>query len=314
MLINEISQLSDIFSEIRFPSLLSEVSIPPAVEKVIGNLTEKDIINQFGGLYANEAANTYVDAIGQKLAAASDRPDFGYKFQILKSNIPQAVANINGNIFITYGLLRILRNDAQLANILAHENEHIVRQHGANQMAINIGVAGFLGLATAILGGILSTEQTDKLKTAAFGVITNGYSRQNENEADKYGQALAAKANFDPSGMVDVMTIFAALEKNDPKSTEIYMRSHPYATDRLQLASDRLSQLQKGELGIDSYKKFLINILGVKLEEAGSSPTSIPQGSIPENPILQTNFGSYLIPSIIAISGGAIFLFAILKK
>src|SRR5690606_33080934 len=87
-----------------------------------------------GGEYDIDPALTeYVQGVGQKLAAVSDR-DLPYEFVVLNNSVPNAWALPGGKIAINRGLLTELESEAELAAVLGHEIVHAAAGHSANQV------------------------------------------------------------------------------------------------------------------------------------------------------------------------------------
>jgi len=273
---------------------LIDVIVSPKIEKLIGNLAEESAVAENGGVVPNEAANRYVNGIGQQLVRHSKRADFGYKFGIVANKAPNAFALPNGSLYVTMGLLRLLRNEAQLANVLGHEVSHVTEKHTVHQLALNMGTLLFLQLADALSKG--DKESRKAAKEMVFNLIANGYSRENEWEADEKGQKLAAKAGWDPNGMVDIMAVFQTLEKDHPKGVEEYMRSHPYATERMAEALERAQSLPRGELNGERYQAFL-GLLGIPRTEIAQSPVQTASKILPGAPPTATEPIGIAIPS-----------------
>jgi beta-barrel assembly-enhancing protease len=63
---------------------------------------------------------TYVNEVGQKLAAVSDRK-LPYEFVVLNSSVPNAWSLPGGKIAVNRGLLTELKNESELAAVLGHE-------------------------------------------------------------------------------------------------------------------------------------------------------------------------------------------------
>jgi predicted Zn-dependent protease len=106
------------------------------------------------------------------------------------------------------------------------------------------------------------------MKEMGFNLITSGYSRADESEADKVGQTLASRSGWSPTGMVDLMKVFLTLEEGKPEGIEAYMRSHPYSGDRVKEAETRLSTLPAGgEIGEEPYRGFLEKVLSITPSE-----------------------------------------------
>jgi len=294
---------------------LGKVLVPEQFDKYLGNSAEAEAVKESGGALGNKAATTYVDTMGQKLVANSSRPKFGYKFDIVKDQRPNAFALPNGSVYITIGLLRLLRSNAQLANVIGHEVSHVTERHSVKQMQTNLGTIGLLSLVSYVAKDVIGKDQAKEMQDFVFGILSNGYSREHEAEADETGQPLAAKTGYSPQGMVDVMNILGSLEKEKPKGLDPYFRSHPYASDRAKLAQKRLASLPTGEVGTEEYQNFLTKILGISASEAGESPVktgplfipSVPPKLLPVAPAQEES--SFLVPGLI-LGGGALALLA----
>ena len=87
-----------------------------------------------GGVYdVDPALTAYVERVGRKLVAVSDR-DLPYEFVVLNNSVPNAWAMPGGKMAINRGLLVELENEAELAAVLGHEIVHAAARHSAQQM------------------------------------------------------------------------------------------------------------------------------------------------------------------------------------
>ncbi|MEI8329798.1 MAG: M48 family metalloprotease, partial [Chlamydiia bacterium] len=112
------------------------------------------LIQAEGGEYvANPKINQYINQVGQKLAAVSDRPHLPYEFSVLDNTIPNAWALPGGKISINLGLLTQLASEAELAAVLAHEIVHSAARHGAQAMQrAALLQTGMMGLSSTVDG------------------------------------------------------------------------------------------------------------------------------------------------------------------
>lgn len=106
-------------------------------ELILGRTVAYGLLEKFDNkIYTDEAANKYVNLVGQAVAkSASHRPQIKYKFGILDSYEINAFACPGGYIFLTKGLLALLKNENELAAVLAHEIGHV--EHGDGLKDIN---------------------------------------------------------------------------------------------------------------------------------------------------------------------------------
>lgn len=198
----------------------------------ISNMTDeqevamgRDINNQLIGrgqinLFDNAALNNYVNDIGQKLAAVSDRPNIPYTFQVVRDSSVNAFATMGGYVYVTTGLLAAADNEAELASVIGHEIGHIVGGHAREHMrqeAITRGITGALGVNRDRLVNI-GTEVALALPA----------SRSAEYEADRLGFHNMGRAGYDQTGMV---TFMQKLVRG--RSAPEILSTHPDARNRV---------------------------------------------------------------------------------
>lgn len=147
--------------------------------------------------FRNDSLNAYVNGIGQKLAAVSDRPNIPYTFQVVDDNSVNAFATMGGYVYVTTGLMRAADNEAELAGVLGHEIGHIANRDAVHQMrqaAITQGITGALGVNRDRLVNI-GTQIALQLPA----------SRSAEYAADQHGFYTMGRAGYDQTGMVTFM-------------------------------------------------------------------------------------------------------------
>jgi predicted Zn-dependent protease len=185
----------------------------PEQEYYIGRSVGAVILDQYE-LYENEAANDYLNTLGQALSLASDRPVLfvGYRFQILDSDEINAFATPSGLVLISRGMLRLTRDEAEVASILAHEIAHVVARHGLQ----SIRASRITGSITGLLGTtaeVLSPSEVSNLTEAFTGsiddvtntLVTSGYSRATEREADSMAVEILKRIGYDPNALIRVL-------------------------------------------------------------------------------------------------------------
>lgn len=254
-------------------ALSGELDLFLSTFKAAGDNAEGDVIAELGGILNNPKAKAYVDALGSKLVKGSNRTDKTYTFDVIKNKQMNAFALPNGSVYVTDGLLRMLRNEAQLANVIGHEVGHIDRDHGIKQFGMDLFGKAAGALARVIAGG--DKEAKRAAKKMANDIISNGYSQDLELQADEIGQKFAYMAGWDPNGMIDIMSIFLSLEKDPhpPSGIFDYTRSHPHAETRLNQAVTRMAAYPaKKPTGEAEYKAFLKDAFGLSDSELKLDP------------------------------------------
>ncbi len=245
----------------------------------IGKENDPKIREKFG-VYDNAELQAYVNRVGQKLAAQSDRPNLVYHFTVLDSPEVNAFALPGGYIYITRGLLAYLNSEAELAAVLGHEIGHVAARHAVRQYT-KATATGFVGAVIGVATGIQVTQ--DLFDNIVGNAILSGYGRDNELEADRLGAKYSARAGYDPHAVIQVLGILknqeeyeikrAAAENREPHIYHGVYASHPSADKRLQEVvgqADRFKTLAEPKVARGEYLKEVDKLLFGKIDRRDS--------------------------------------------
>jgi predicted Zn-dependent protease len=182
---------------------------------------------------ANPGLQQYVNRVGLWIALQSERPDLHWQFAVVDSDDIDAFAAPAGYVFITRGLLLHLNNEAELAGVLGHEISHVVLKHHlkALQGAARAALAGQVASYKMAQNG-QNSMVFDQASLAARNLYSKGLDKSDEYAADRAGVVLAARAGYDPYGL---MAVLQTLEGLDPKSgsMQLLLATHPAPQDRV---------------------------------------------------------------------------------
>jgi len=98
-------------------------------ESSIGQAMALQVVARYGGVVDQPELVRYVNLVARAVANTSDRPDIPYRVAILEHDSINAFAAPAGYIFVTRGLLKQIRNEAELAAVLGHEIAHVSQKH-----------------------------------------------------------------------------------------------------------------------------------------------------------------------------------------
>ncbi len=213
-----------------------------------------------GGDYTLDPKLTrYVESVGNKLAAVSDRK-LPYEFSVVNDSSPNAWALPGGKIAINRGLLVELDNEAELAAVLGHEIVHAAARHSAQGMERQTLMQGALIAAGALIGSSGYADYSDlALGAAAVGanMVNQRYSREAELESDYYGMRYMHKAGYDPHAAIALQETFVRLSKGGQQSwLSGLFASHPPSPERVAANRKTAATLGKGgRLGKKKYRQ-----------------------------------------------------------
>jgi predicted Zn-dependent protease len=224
--------------------------ITPAAEQERGDAEAKQVAEEMG-LLRDSALVAYVRAIGGRLSAVSELPGGPWQFELVDQPEPNAFALPGGHVYVTRGLLILLNSEDELACVLGHEIAHVTARHSAKRLGAAVLTApvaiatGLAGMAVGIVSPSLGSAVAGTGEVITGGLVLAPYSREQEYEADALGQALAARAGYDPAGLPRFLR---TLDQEDAllsgqKREFDFFASHPSTPDRAARGEERVGQL-----------------------------------------------------------------------
>ena len=155
-------------------------------------------------------------------------PDREYEFRLIvaEDDEPNALAIPGGTIVVTTGLLDQVASENELAFVLGHELGHFaMRDH---LRGLGRGIA-----FTLLFAAVSSSEGGMDLGLAVTDLTLRGFSRDQENDADRFGLELV-QAEY--GHVADSWLFFERLNEieGDTDLLQIYLSTHPGSEDRIE--------------------------------------------------------------------------------
>ncbi|MCX6348761.1 MAG: M48 family metalloprotease [Candidatus Aureabacteria bacterium] len=217
--------------------------ITPEQEYYIGRAVAATVLHAYK-VYDKDAINHYLNVLGQGLSQASEKPETfgGYHFITMDSAEINAFAAPGGPIMISRGLIECCRNEDELAAVLAHEISHVQFEHGlkaikqgrltsaltilATESAKSFGGKELASLTEAFEGSITDITST---------LMTSGYSRGLEYDADKGAVKILKAVGYNPKGLTNML---AEMAKRLKPGGHDFAKTHPAPQDRIKELAD----------------------------------------------------------------------------
>ncbi len=203
-----------------------------------GRLIANEIIKKFP-LLINDKVTLYVNNVGKSVALFSGRSDIEYYFSVLDSDTINAYAAPGGYVFITKGALQKMKNESELAGVLAHEIGHINNRHIMKDLPPpreTKGVVDFIASLLVAQGTVVSSALNEVVGKAAELLFTKGYKIQDEYEADRSAIFYTDETGYNSRGLVDFLARIQTV-KEGSSSTVVY-NTHPPLKDRISRIED----------------------------------------------------------------------------
>ena len=237
--------------------------VRPAVAQTPAAEREHErILSSYGGSYDDPKLEALIGKTVDRLVAASDRPDQGYKVTILNSGAVNAFALPTGQLYVTRGLIALASDTSELSSVLSHEMAHVLAKHAA----IREDQARQAAVVTRVVTDMGNDPDLTALALAKSKLTMASFSRAQEFEADGIGVGISARAHFDPYGAARFLT---SMERNaelkagktavDPRAQD-FLSSHPATPERVQNAQATARQYSSPEGGERERETYLAAI------------------------------------------------------
>lgn len=222
-------------------------------------MAQGDLITRAEGLEVNDLADiAYVfdhkaptQLVELKVIRQGAPQDFGFRlgkkplnisFRMVDEQEVNAGASTN-IIVVTYGLMRFVKNDDEVAVVLGHELAHIARSHHIKVSGIDL-ISIIAGIAAGIGAEKVSPGTGDVVMQSISQALSARYSKDFEREADYFGLKYVYLAGYNIEAGVDVWERFAI---EVPQSmTRNFFSTHPSSPERMVRIKKIIQELKSG--------------------------------------------------------------------
>ncbi len=205
--------------------------VPPEAERALGDQV-LERLDQFGlkpstlGADRRAALDARFDALTGKGA-----PDYRLEFRNAPGVGANAFAIPGGTVVVTDQLVAALDDDREFDAVVAHEIGHQRRRHALRQTLRGSAVA----IVAAFFAGDVSSAGAIVIAVPTF-LLTSHYSREFEDEADRYAFDLLSQHEESPHWFAEAMRRLEAVHGAHRRGISAYVSTHPDTADRIDAA------------------------------------------------------------------------------
>ena len=199
------------------PVLLSaskEHSIGESYAKAILSLNGFEKVN-------NLFIASVLDSTSKKLFEAQPEPRFTYNIVVVENEMINAFALPGGYIIITKGLIEFCETAEELIAVICHEVGHIENRHVITRLIKDIGIDLLTSGDSFVVGEIAKT------------VVSSGYNRKQEEEADLFACELLASLGLEPRSLASFFRRLKDKGLEGPLGQFEMVSSHPNFDSRI---------------------------------------------------------------------------------
>ena len=163
------------------------------------------------------AALAYVNGIGQRLAVQIGGPPFTYTFALIADDptaIHEVAAFPGGFLFVPSSLILAVKDEDELAGMLAHAIAHVASRHGTRQ-ATRAELVNMAGVPLVIVAGWTGYAVREGSLAIPLGMLQMW--RKYELDADRLAARKMAAAGYDPAALARYIERVQAPDEMQPK-------------------------------------------------------------------------------------------------
>lgn len=160
--------------------------------------------------YDSPALVKYVNLVGLVLARNSGRPELDYHFMVLDSAEVNAYAAPGGYVFVTRGALQLMKDESELAGVLAHEIGHVAEMHVVKELKIKGENESVTAGLAQLVGGSSESARAAFAQAVDRGldIIFKGeYRREDEIQSDQDAVILCALSGYDAAALARYLDV-----------------------------------------------------------------------------------------------------------
>jgi predicted Zn-dependent protease len=199
-------------------------------------------------LVQDAVINQYVTSLGNQIASHTSRADLQWQFYVVNTDVVNAFALPGGIVYVNRGVLERADRMDELAGVMGHEIEHVVRRHSVKQMeqmqGANVGVA-----LACTLTNICSNQAAAAAINVGGTAIFAKFSRTDEVQADEGGFQNLINAGISPEGMLSFFQkLLAEEQQSNNSNVSSWFSDHPGTQDRIADIQRMLAQVPQSQL------------------------------------------------------------------
>jgi predicted Zn-dependent protease len=231
-------------------SLAQTESLGEKDEIQIGNTLYGRIVDAQGGFYRNAAVQSSMERLAAPLIATAKRQQLPWEIVVLDNNEVNAWALPGGKIGVDKGLIRYCASETDLVTVIGHEIGHADLGHGiaqirTQQFTQTLTSSGSELLQSQLSGpaGALSGPLLDALQGPIEQMVTSGYSRQAEREADQNVLKVYQQLGYDPHKASHFFHTMLEIMPKDTTATTSLFSTYPGTVERIEAIDARAATM-----------------------------------------------------------------------
>lgn len=191
-------------------------------EQAMGDNYREMILTMTGFL---EVEDSNIDSLlmltAQKLKESNEESRYDYRITLVDNDMVNAFALPGGFIILTTGLVDFCDSSEELLAVICHEIGHIEERHVVTRLIKDVGL------------DLLTSNDPFVTGEIAKGILSSGYNRRQEEEADLFACNLMLKNEMEPRILAHLFRKLKEEEHSGLYSQFEIISSHPNLDSRI---------------------------------------------------------------------------------
>lgn len=219
------------------------IIISKSNELALGEESYQDVLKK-SKIIKNTKDARRIKEIGRRIAQIANIPTYDWEFNLIENKSKNAFCLPGGKVAVYTGILKVAKNDDQLATVMSHEIAHALARHGAERMSTNMVSQGVQLIGNIALSGSSSGIQSGF--NIAYGLgsqygVLLPYGRLQESEADEIGIHLMYKAGYN---IHEALKFWENMSEGK-KETNEFFSTHPNSSTRIENIKKVIAKIEQ---------------------------------------------------------------------
>jgi predicted Zn-dependent protease len=215
-------------------------------EADIADYFNRQIFNEFDSI-GESITDSVMNILLDRLSKGMDTVSYDYNIYVLKSEQVNAFTAFNGQLFVFTGLIEETESAEELAAVLAHELAHAENRHVIKNLIKEVGLNSLILIISG--GDPVVMQEITKM------VVSGGFSRRMETEADEYAIRYLKATNINPNRLTQFFLKLMQKKRELPEGLE-WISSHPALKERIEFVTENVgNSIQEIPIDVD-WKRF----------------------------------------------------------
>jgi len=175
----------------------------------------------------DKALDRKARSIITRLSRAPSAAGMPWHVYVIKDARANAFTTGGGHIFISDGMMKILRDEDMIAAVVAHEMGHNILSHVIQAQRKKAETRDMHRYSREVLGKRMKLDWLGSMVSFLATTSLNRYSRNQEDEADAKGMEIMVDAGYDPNAALRTFDRLSGIYRDEPELVNFFYGNHP---------------------------------------------------------------------------------------